>query len=210
LITKEPIPGIENEFEYFKEFIPGITLTEINDLAKKWITEENRVAVITAPEIEGVKIPTENEIKSILNEVENTEIEPYEDAVSDVPLIEYEPVGSKVVKERKLENVDATEWTLENGAVVVVKSTDFKDDEIQFSAWSLGGSSLYEVKDLVSANFTTDIMQMSGIADFDKITLDKMLSNKVFSLSPYISDLREGFSGSSSIKDAETALSEFY
>ncbi len=210
LITKESVPGIENEFEYFKAFMPGITLEEINDLAKKWITDENRVVVITAPEIEGVKVPTEDEIRNVLEEVENTEIEPYEDAVSDVPLIEYEPAGSKIVKERKLENVDATEWTLENGAVVVVKPTDFKDDEIQFSAWSLGGSSLYDVKDLISVNFATDIMEMSGIADFNKITLDKLLSNKVFSLSPYISDLREGFSGSSSVKDVETMLQMLY
>ena len=210
LITKEPVPGIENEFEYFKEFIPGITLQEINNLAKQWVNDENRVVVITAPEIEGVKVPKEDEIRDVLKEVGNTEIEPYEDAVSDVPLIEYEPSGSKVVNERKLENVDATEWTLENGAVVVVKPTDFKDDEVRFSAWSLGGSSLYKLEDVISASFTTDIMEMSGIADFDKITLDKMLSNKVFSLSPYISELREGFSGSSTVKDAETMLQMLY
>lgn len=210
LITKEPIPGIENEFEYFKEFMPGITLEEVNALAKKWITNENRVVVITAPEIADVKVPSEEDVRNILKEVETTEIEPYVDAVSNVPLVEYEPSGSKIIKERKLENVDAVEWTLENGAVVVVKPTDFKDDEILFNAWSLGGSSLYKVDDDISAGFSTDVMEMSGIANFDKIKLDKMLSDKVFSLSPYISELREGFSGSSSIKDAKTMLQMLY
>ncbi len=210
LMTKDPIPGIENEYKYFKEFMPGITLAEVNDLAKNWITEENRVVVITAPEKEGVKVPTEDEVREILKEAETADIKPYVDAVSNVPLVEYEPAGSKIVKERKLEKVDATEWTLGNGAVVVVKPTDFKDDEILFNAWSLGGSSLYKVKDDVSANFTTDVMEESGIADFDKIKLDKMLSDKVFSLSPYISELREGFNGSSSIKDAKTMLKMLY
>ncbi len=62
---------------------------------------------------------------------------------------------------------------------------------------------------IVSADFTTDMMAMSGIADFDNITLDKMLSDKVFSVSPYISELREGFSGSSSVKDVETCFKWF-
>ena len=210
LLTEEPFPGIENEFEYFKAFLPGITANEINELAEKWITDENRVVVVTAPEIEGVKVPTEAEILELLDEVKNMKIEPYKDAVTNVPLVEYEPSGSKVVGEKKLANVDAVEWTLENGAVVVIKTTDFKEDEILFSAWSLGGNSLYNLKDDISADFATDVMQLSGIAGFDKITLDKMLSDKVFSLSPGVSQLRETFSGNSSVKDVETLLQMLY
>jgi zinc protease len=61
-------------------------------------------------------------------------------------LVEYEPVGSKVKSEKKLEKVDAMEWVLENGATVVFKTTDFKEDEIMFNAWSPGGNSLYRLK----------------------------------------------------------------
>ena len=210
LMTEEPFPGIEMEFEYFKSFLPVITAAEINELAAKWVTDENRVVVIAAPEIEGVKVPTETEILALLDEVKNMEIEPYKDAVTNVPLVEYEPSGSKVIAEKKLENVDAVEWTLENGATVVVKTTDFKEDEILFNAWSLGGNSLYGLEDDISADFTTDVMQLSGISGFDKITLDKMLSDKVFSLSPGVSQLRETFSGNSSVKDVETLLQMLY
>ncbi len=210
LLTEEPFPGIENEFEYFKAFLPGITTSEINNLAEKWITNENRVVVVAAPEIEGTKIPTETEIFAVLDEVKKMKIEPYQDAVSNAPLIEYEPSGSKVVGEKKLENVDAIEWQLENGATVVVKTTDFKDDEILFNAWSLGGNSLYGLKDDISADVATDVLQLSGVAGFDKIALDKMLSDKVFSLSPGISQLRESFSGNSSVKDVETLLQMVY
>jgi zinc protease len=210
LLTEEPFPGIENEFEYFKAFLPGITAAEINELAAKWVTDENRVVVVAAPEIEGTKIPGESEIFTVLDEVKKMKIEPYQDAVSNVPLVEYEPSGSKVVAEKKLEKVDAIEWTLENGATVVIKTTDFKDDEILFNAWSPGGNSLYGMKDDVSADVATDVLQLSGIAGFDKITLDKMLSDKVFSLSPGISQLRESFSGNSSVKDVETLLQMLY
>ncbi len=210
LMTEEPFPGIEKEYEYFKTFVPGISLEEINELADKWVTDENRVVVVAAPEIEGTKVPTEEEIRVLLKEVENTELKPYEDTVANVPLVKYEPAGSKIISEKKLEKVDAEEWTLENGATVVVKPTDFKSDEILFNAWSPGGNSLYGKEDDISADFAVEVMTLSGIAGFDKITLDKMLSDKVFSVSPYISQLREGFNGSSSVKDVETLLQMVY
>lgn len=210
LMTEEPFPGIENEYAYYQAFIPEISLEEVNALAKKWITEENRVVVINAPEIEGVKVPNKEEIFALLAEIEKTEVEPYNDAVSDIPLVADEPWPGKVLNERKLDKVDALEWTLENGATVVIKSTDFKEDEILFSAWSPGGTSLYNVEDDVSADFAATIMAMSGIAGFDKITLDKMLSDKVFSLSPYVSQIREGFNGNTSLKDLESMLQMVY
>ncbi len=210
LVTKEPFPGMENEYAYYKEFVPGITVEEVNALAKDWITKENRVVVITAPENEKTIVPNKDEILALLDEVETAEIEPYVDAVSDVPLLADEPFGSKVTATTPIDNVDAVEWKLENGATIVVKTTDFKDDEILFNAWSLGGSSLYPIEDVVSADLTTDVMTESGIADFDEITLNKMLSDKVFGLSPYISELREGFNGSASVKDVETLLQMLY
>jgi len=210
LLTEESFPGMEKEYEYHKAFIPTITVEEINELAEEWVTEENRVVVVTAPEIEGVKVPTEEELMALFTEVKNENIEPYVDAVANVPLIEDEPFGSKVATEKTIEKVDAIEWVLENSATVVVKTTDFKDDEILFNAWSLGGNSLYGLEDDISAGLTTGLIGMSGISDFDKITLDKMLSDKVFSVSPNISQLREGFNGSSSVKDVETLLQMVY
>jgi len=210
LVTKEPFPGMENEYAYYKDFIPGITVDEVNALAKKWVTNKNRVVIITAPENEQTKVPSKEEVLALLDDVEKTDIEPYVDAVANVPLISDEPSGSKVSSEKELENVDAVEWKLANGATVVVKKTDFKDDEILFNAWSPGGSSLYPASDDVSADLTTDVMAESGIADFDQITLNKMLSDKVFGVSPYINRLREGFNGNSSVKDVETLLQMVY
>lgn len=210
LPTNESFPGIETEYEYYKAFLPTIKVEEINELATKWVTDENRVVIITAPENEQTKVPTEEEVLSLLDDVKEIEITPYEDAVANVPLIADEPVGSKVSAEKNIENVEAVEWKLENGATVVFKTTDFKDDEILFNAWSLGGNSLYGMDDDISASLTTGLIGMSGISEFNKITLDKLNSGKVFSVNPYISSLREGFNGRSSVKDVETMLQMVY
>jgi len=210
LTTEEPFPGIENEYNYYKEFIPGIKLDEVNALAHKWITKDNRVVILTAPEVAGVKIPTEADIRKYLEEVEQTPVEPYDDKVMNKPLIKAEPVAGSITSIRKIEPVDVEEWTLSNGAKVIVKSTDFKDDEILFSAYSLGGNSLYDLKDDVSADLAPSILGLSGLGDFDEVSLEKLLSGKAVSLSPSISDLREGFNGSSSVKDAESLFQLIY
>ncbi len=210
LMTQEPFPGIENEFNYYKQLLPSITLEEVNALANKWIIDENRVVIVTAPEIEGVEVPSEEAISGLLDEVETIEVEPYQDNVVDKPLIEGELPGSSIAATKQLDDIDAVEWKLQNGATVVVKSTDFKDDEILFSAYSLGGNSLYGQADDISADLASTIVAMSGIGDFDQIALDKLLAGKVFNISPYIGELTEGFKGSSSKKDIEMLFKMLY
>jgi len=210
LITEEPFPGIENEFQYFKSFLPKIKLEEVNALAHKWITKKNRVIILTAPDMEGVKVPSESEILDYLKDVENTPVQPYLDLVINKPLIPTEPVSGTITSRRKIGQVDAVEWTLSNGAKVIVKATDFKDDEILFSAYSLGGRSLYDQKDDVSTEIAPMVMDQSGLGDFDQIALEKLLAGKAVSVSPYISDLSEGFSGASSVKDSESLMQLIY
>lgn len=208
--TKEPFPGIENEYNYFKSFVPGIKLDEVNALAKKWITRDNRVVIITAPQLPDVKVPTEAEIRQWLAEVQSEPVEPYKDEVVDKPLIPEEPTPGTITSVRKIDPVDAEEWTLSNGAKVIVKPTDFKDDEILFTAYSLGGISLYGPQDDVSADLAPSVMQLSGLGNFDKITLDKLLAGKSVSLSTYLGDLTEGLNGGSSKKDLETLFKLIY
>ncbi len=204
LMRKEPVPGIEMEFEYTKAFIPSITLEEVNALAKKWIIAENRVVVITAPETAGVPVPNETEIRNLLTEVQQQNIDAYADETSSEPLMKSVPAAGKITKRKKITQADATEWTLSNGSKVVVKQTDFKDDEILFTAYSWGGSSLYPQSDNISASFASTIMDMSGIAEFKLNTLKKMLSGKEVSVTPVIKMMTQGLEGSSNVSDIET------
>jgi len=210
LMTHEPFPGIENEYFYYQTFLPEITLDEVNELASEWITDKNRVIVVTAPEMDGMNVPSKDEVLSVLTEVEKSNVEAYQDVVVNKPLIEGEVPAGKVVSEKQLEPVGAVEWTLSNGAVVVVKPTDFKDDEVLLSAYSPGGNSQYGQDKDISADLTAAIVSMSGLGDFDNISLDKLLSDKVVSVNPYIGELTEGFQGSSSVKDLETMMQMLY
>src|SRR4029079_15723018 len=42
-LNGEAIPGIEYEYKVVQQLVPTIALTDVNKLASKWITDENRV-----------------------------------------------------------------------------------------------------------------------------------------------------------------------
>ncbi|MGA3288585.1 MAG: insulinase family protein [Bacteroidota bacterium] len=209
-LERETIPGIEVELAMYKQFLPGITVEEINKLAEERMTPGNRVITISAPQKESVKVPTEAEVLTIINKITTEKFDPYIDKVSSKPLVSQLPSPGKVVDEKKIVSLGVTEWILSNGARVVLKPTDFKNDEILFSAFSNGGTSLVPDTDYISAAFATAIIGQSGIGEFDAISLQKELSGKIVSLSPSISQLAEGFGGSASPQDLETMFQLAY
>ena len=203
-LRQDPIPGAKRENNFAKKLMENITLDEINALAKGWVTDDNMVAIITAPEKEGVKVPSKEEIFSILNDKSLANVQPYVDTYKDQEILEKENLKpGKITNIEKIETVGAEKWTLSNGITVYVKKTDYKNDEILFSASSKGGKTLYSEKDLASADFAADIIDRGGIAGLDYNSLMKKMKGKNVGVSPNISLLTEGFSGSSSPKDLE-------
>jgi zinc protease len=200
------IPGIEDEVKFYTQLLPEIKLEEVNALAEKWITYDNRVVIITAPDKPGTPIPSEDDVFALLENVSKKDIQPYIDNVSDEPLMAVIPTAAPIKEETKLDNIGVTELTLANGLKVILKPTDFKNDEILVSGYSPGGSSLYSDKDYPSASNAASIVNNSGIANFDLSQLQKKLTGKTLRVSPYISELYEGFSGSASPDDIETLL----
>ena len=203
-LRQDPIPGAKRENTYAKKLIEGITLEEVNALAKNWVTEDNMVAIITAPEKEDVKVPTKDEVLSILKDKSLANVKPYVDTYKDQEIVEKETlIPGKIVSIEKLDAVGAEKWTLSNGITIYLKKTDYKNDEILFNASSKGGKTLYPVKDLASADFAADIIDRGGIASLDYNSLMKKMKGKNVGVSPNISLLSEEFSGSSTPKDLE-------
>ncbi len=209
-LTNEPAPGIEYEFAFANKVIPEITLEEINELPAKWITDENIVVSITGLEKEGVSLPTEEEVLKVIEKTKNAQLEAYVDAVLDKPLVAELPTPSPIINTEVLTDLGVKIWTLKNGAEVILKKTDFKEDEILFDAYSMGGTSLIELEKIPSADMATTIVSQYGVSEFDNITLEKMMAGKVLRLNPYITDVSEGFRGSTSPEDIETFMQLLY
>jgi zinc protease len=209
-LEQEASPGIEYEFNMANTMIGGINLSDLNGLAKKYITDVNRDVIIMGPEKDKANLPDEAKIESWISSTKTSAISAYVDQVSDKPLLSAKLSGGKVISESKIAELGITEFKLSNGIKVVLKPTDFKNDEISFSAFSAGGSSLYSDADFQSALYATTIIRTGGLGEFNSVQLPKLLSGKKVSVSPYITDRFEGMSGSTSPKDIETALQLTY
>ncbi|KAF5082519.1 Peptidase M16 inactive domain protein [anaerobic digester metagenome] len=204
--SNEPIPGAEYDFMLAQALMQQVNLDAVNALVNKYITQNNMVVIITGPEKEKATMPTEEKIKALVAEISSSSLEAYVDNVSTEPLIATMPTPGKVAKEVNNQEIGVTEWTLSNGVKVIVKPTDFKEDEVRFSAYSPGGSSLVADADVMSANMMSSIVAMSGVGNFSSIELEKMLAGKMVSVNPYLGESEEGFNGNCSPKDIEIML----
>lgn len=209
-LDEEASPGITYEYNFAKNVTPGITLTEVNALAKKYLVDKNRDVIIMAPEKEASALPSEATVNQWINDVRNEKLTAYIDEVSDKPLLATKPAAGKIVAENKVAEIGVTELTLSNGVKVVLKPTDFKNDEINFNAFSPGGTSLYPDSDYESASSASSIVTRGGVGEFNSIQLPKLLTGKRVSVSPFIGERTEGISGFAAPKDLETALQLTY
>lgn len=206
----EPIPGIAFEYQFMQSFAPTIPVEAINQTLQQLITDENIVIAVTGPEKEGLVYPSEEELLAVLGNVRSEEIEAYAEQVINEPLITTPPVPGKIVKEEQHEAMDATVWTLQNGMKVILKETDFKDDEIIMTASSRGGYSQYAMQDPINSRLMSNVMTLGGVGNFSATDLPKVLAGKTASARPSISLTTQDINGSSSIRDFETLLQLVY
>jgi zinc protease len=211
-LVGETLPSADDEYALHQRFVPGITLSETNKLAREWfpVSPQNRLVIVTAPEKSGVAVPDESKLAAIIKEVPTAEVKAYVDTVGSAALLASLPAPGKISKAVRDEKTGVTTWELANGVRVLLKPTDFQADEIVFRASSPGGTSLVSDADYVPANSATQIITAGGLAKFSAIDLQKMLAGKIASATPFIGELQEGFFGNSSRKDLETMFQLIY
>ncbi len=206
----EPIPGIEYEYNYAKQVTPLITKDVFNQFVQSIITGKNVAISVMGPENEELVYPTNEELLQVYTDVEKENITPYEESVSNEPLISKMPKPGKVVKSVVNKNFESTEWTLSNGIKVILKKTDFKDDQIIMSSIAYGGTSLVSDDDIYNAGFVNMVPSIGGIGNFSSTDLTKVLAGKTARINPSISEWTQGFGGSSNIKSVETLFQLTY
>ncbi len=206
-LTGEVIPGIRQEWRYAKEFVSEITLEECNALAASWITDENMVYYLTAPQRDDYRVPTEQTVRQLIADSRKAQTEPWVDTFEDRPLFTAEVPAAVPYKALKVNSaLGYWEYECANGVRFVVKQTHYKDDEIMIASQSFGGTSLYGDEDCFLASNTASLIDACGLADFTASQLQKKLKGKSFGISPYISGEEQGFHGVCPPDELEDAL----
>jgi zinc protease len=203
-LQDEPIPGIAYEHALYGRFLPGITLEEVNGLARVWSPASTRMVMVTAPEKPGLTMPTEARLAEVIASAPAKATTPWEEEAPTAALLATLPTPGSIVATRTMDTAGITEWTLSNGATVVLKPTTFKEDEIVFRAFSPGGSSLAPDADWVPASTAAQVVAAGGVGDLSATDLRRTLAGIVASATPSISTYEEALGGGGSPKDLET------
>ncbi len=209
-LENKAFPGIEYEVTLSRSLIPEITVEEINTLAEKLITDNNMIVLLTGPEKEGVNIPTEKEIIEVIAAAKAIDLTAYEEEEIANKLIAEDLVGGLVIETTENEEFGFTRMKLSNGVEVTLKQTNFKNDEILMTAIAPGGTSVVDNEDFISAFFTSQIMEMSGLGDFNQVALQKFMTGKNVSVAPYFGELTQGINANTVKKDLETMFQLTY
>ena len=208
-----PMMDAETAWELDQMFINSLTVDIINQAYLQMVKpNENLVILVRSPKKDGLELPTEEQIKAIIAEVEASEIAPLEDNSVVEPLIDrsLKLKGSKVKSTTTNESLGYTEWTLKNGIKVVVRPSTLKADEVIIYAESKGGKSMLSEAEYFHGDYLPMVMQQSGISKFSSNELSKMLSGKSAYASTDVSDYDHSISAGGSPKDIETILQLMY
>ncbi len=206
-LQNEAMPGPEAELALVQKLLPTYTLEELNGIGKA-LEKGSRVVAISGPA--AMAKPTEAQILATTKEVEARKIDAWDDAPPNVPLMQEKPTPGQVVATKTLPEIGVTEWTLKNGVRVVVKPTDFKNDEVRMVGFAPGGTSLAPDADYDTARFADTIVGQGGIGPFDATQLRKALTGKIVTVGARIGELDEGISGGASPSDLESMFQLTY
>jgi zinc protease len=190
--------------------LASITRDDVSALARQWHDPRNLILIAVLPEKEGVAAPDSGALLAVLDSVSHASVSPYQARVVDAPLIEELPVPGRIVKERTIAGVGITEWTLSNGARVLVKPTDFNPDQVLFTGYGWGGMSRVARTELPDAQLASALPAISGLGTHGSAELQREIAGKLVTVGMKIDRFTQGINGSASARDLETLLQLVY
>lgn len=201
-----PYPDTEFYYHFYTNNIDRIQLGDVNAHISKFYQDTNRDIFVLAPKKEDGSLPSEDQLLSWKAAAEATAVEAYADVDISGDLIPQLPPAGKIVSEEKNEALGITTLKLSNGLDIVLKPTNFRNDQILIAGFSKGGTALYGEEDFQSAINAPGIVGQSGLGNFDSKALPRKLTGKQARVSPFVSEYFEGINAGSNQEDFETAL----
>ncbi|MFG6381475.1 MAG: insulinase family protein [Muribaculum sp.] len=209
-IDNEPIPGIENEYQIMSMLANQIPVEALNMAMAELMPDSNVVVLAMLPDNGEFVIPTEAQLAEAMKKVAAENIEAYVDDVKSEPLIANLPKPGTIVSTADDKEFGAIVWTLSNGAKVVVKHTDFKDDEVIFGAVAKGGTSGYGSEYDLDLRYLPVALTSTGLGSYTSADLQKYMAGKQASVNVSLSDYDRSLSGRAVPKDIPTLMELIY
>ena len=206
-----PFMDPEMEYQIAQMLLGQLDAAYLSQTVAQLITPENLVVIYSGPEKAGIATPTEAQILAAMREVEASEIASLDGEELPSEFLNSAKLKGKKVKSTSTTVYGATQWILKNGLKVVVLPTDYTKDQILIKLSKPGGLSLIGDNDVFQMDDMFDIyLSNTGVSKFSSTQVSKMLSGKSVNMSPFVGTLFHGVSGSTTVRDLETAFQLMY
>lgn len=202
----------ENLAELMNRLLDDISLSEINAIARDWISEDGNTDVLfSVLDEKDSKLPNEKQIFSWLRAAMHAEVKPEEkNVLKSLPSPPKEINRSLIRKE--LSEIGATQLLLPNGVEIILKRMGSQTEnpstsksEITLQGFRAGGASLYSPSDLPSASIAANLIKESGIGPLNNSEFKDWLKNKnrngYLFVNLYLNNVEEGIVGNSSLNN---------
>lgn len=203
----ESLPGMEAEYLMMKELVPAITLDEVNAYARRTVAEDAaKLVIYTGVQQAGEPAPQGDQLLAAIRAAEKAQVKAHDEKVLASALMDKPPQPGAIVEESEDKALGLTCLTLSNGVKVVLKPTDFKNDQVLMGATRFGGQSLFEDRDIDNARFATPVVESMGIKDLAPLDVGKILAGKSANLRTALGGYTDNLSGNAGAGDIETLL----
>lgn len=209
-LEETPIIEPEKELEMVRKLDKTVTINDVNALAKTIITNQNQVVTMFGPDKNTFKMPTNSSIENAILKAQKQHYTPYKTQNTLTErLITKLPKPGSIISERTYK-YGYTEFTLSNGLKVYVRPTNFEPDEVNLKLFSLGGKNIYPDSEMPNLTYLMAGATIGGVAQYNDLTLEKMLAGKTATVTPFIDNDTRGMAGTSNVKDTKTLLELVY
>lgn len=209
-LEETPIIEPEKELEIVRKLDKTVTIDDVNALAKTIITNQNQVVTMFGPDKNTFKMPTNSSIENAILKAQKQHYTPYKTQNTLTErLITKLPKPGSIISERTYK-YGYTEFTLSNGLKVYVRPTNFEPDEVNLKLFSLGGKNIYPDSEMPNLTYLMAGATIGGVAQYNDLTLEKMLAGKTATVTPFIDNDTRGMAGTSNVKYTKTLLELVY
>ena len=206
------VPGVIAESQMLIDQVERVTLDEVNHHLQQITGKDNVSVLISGPQSIGTtsRYPTSRDVIAHFYRIMNAPQRPYVDLTSNEKLLAVEPVKGSIITETFDESTGITTMTLRNGASVRLKPTTFKNNEVLFNAFSLGGEWAYGDSADVNVRLMSQVIEECALGGHTINQLNRILSGKQLGLSFYLNDPNEQLGGECQSADLEELLQLCY
>ena len=200
------IASVDQSYNIYAEILDRLTAEDLEDALVTFLDAASPRLMAHGPDQPASAVPTDDELVAIYNRVLASVIDPRADdeAVVDRLMDAPAPVAPASMTEDPVYGFVRIEYA--NGANVFFWPTDIADNLVSFSASSFGGQSLVEVDDLTEITLGVEMIPNSGVGGLSALAVDRLLSDKIVELYPYVTGTKEGFEGSAATEDLEVLM----